>query len=257
MDILVICLAAFAASTLTLFSGFGLGTLLMPVIAIFVALPHAIAITALVHLANNLFKFSLLAQYARRDIVIRFGLPAMLCALVGASVLTVLSALPTLHSYVLWQRQFHITPIKFFIGSIILIFVVIELSPRLAALQFGRGALPLGGALSGFFGGLSGHQGALRSMFLIRSGLDKQAFIATNVVIAVLVDVARLAVYGLDVAGDIRRVDWALVAAASLAAFAGAFCGARMIRKVTITLIRRLVSALLVIVAAGMMVGAI
>ena len=56
--------------------------------------------------------------------------------------------------------------------------------------------IPLGGALSGFFGGLSGQQGALRSAFLIRTGLNKETFIGTSVVSAVVVDVSRLIVYG-------------------------------------------------------------
>lgn len=42
--------------------------------------------------------------------------------------------------------------------------------------------LPLGGLLSGFFGGLSGNQGALRSAFLLKAGLSKEAFIATGTV---------------------------------------------------------------------------
>ena len=33
---------------------------------------------------------------------------------------------------------------------------------------------------SGFFGGLSGMQGALRSAFLARAGLSKEAFVASG-----------------------------------------------------------------------------
>ena len=52
----VIGTAAFAVSALTLFSGFGLGTLLMPVFALFFSIPVAVGSTAVVHGANNLFK---------------------------------------------------------------------------------------------------------------------------------------------------------------------------------------------------------
>jgi len=34
MELLIVCIAALLASALTLFSGFGLGTLLMPVVAL-------------------------------------------------------------------------------------------------------------------------------------------------------------------------------------------------------------------------------
>jgi uncharacterized protein len=51
--------------------------------------------------------------------------------------------------------------------------------------------------LSGFFGGLSGNRGALRSAFLLKLGLKKEVFIGTGVVAAVVVDMAHLLVYGL------------------------------------------------------------
>jgi uncharacterized membrane protein YfcA len=56
MEIIIVATAAFLAAGLTLFSGFGLGTLLMPVIAMFVPADVAISVTAMVHFTNNLFK---------------------------------------------------------------------------------------------------------------------------------------------------------------------------------------------------------
>ena len=69
------------------------------------------------------------------------------------------------------------------------LFALLELVPSLEArIKFDKKYLPLGGALSGFFGGISGHQGALRSAVLLKCGLEKEAFIATGVVCAVVVD---------------------------------------------------------------------
>ena len=53
MEYVVIVIVALCVSMLTLFSGFGLGTLLMPALAIFFPVPVAIAATAIVHLANK------------------------------------------------------------------------------------------------------------------------------------------------------------------------------------------------------------
>ena len=64
MELVLIGAAALLASTLTLFSGFGLGTMMTPVFALFFPLPLAIAATAVVHLASNLFKVGLLARNA-------------------------------------------------------------------------------------------------------------------------------------------------------------------------------------------------
>src|SRR4030042_5961483 len=99
MHYLVICLAAFLASGLTLFSGFGLGTLLLPVMALFFPIDLAIALTAVVHALNNFFKCWLLGRHADRGIVLKFGLPAVVSALVGARVLLYLSDLPPLLTY--------------------------------------------------------------------------------------------------------------------------------------------------------------
>ena len=87
MEYLVISIAAIIASGLTLFSGFGLGTLLMPVFAIFFPVEIAIALTAIVHFLNNLFKFILVGKFTDKGVVLRFGLPAAIFAFFGAKIL--------------------------------------------------------------------------------------------------------------------------------------------------------------------------
>jgi uncharacterized membrane protein YfcA len=118
--------------------------------------------------------------------------------------------------------------------------------------------MPVGGLVAGFFGGLSGHQGALRSMFLIRAGLSKEAFVATGVLVAIGVDLARLAIYGAGGIAALARSDpqvGALVATATLAAFAGAWLGSRLLAKVTLAGIQRIVALFLVLVGLGLTAG--
>ena len=255
MELFWVSLAALLASCLTFFSGFGLGTLLMPVVALFLPVEVAIAVTAIVHLANNLFKLALVGKKADCSVVWRFGAPAVLAALLGAWLLNMLSGLPTLFEYHWLGREFAVSVVKFIIGVLILAFVWLELSPRFAKMSFDARYLPLGGALSGFFGGLSGHQGAFRSMFLIKSGLDSQRFIATGVVLAVLVDVARMLVYGWSFSANTANVQWTMVLSASFSAFVGAYLGAKLLHKVTLRTIQRLVSVLLVLIGLGLVTG--
>ncbi len=255
MELFWVSLAALLASCLTFFSGFGLGTLLMPVVALFLPVEVAIAVTAIVHLANNLFKLALVGKKADRSVVWRFGAPAVLAALLGAWLLNMLSGLPTLFEYQWLGREFAVSVVKFIIGVLILAFVWLELSPRFAKMSFDARYLPLGGALSGFFGGLSGHQGAFRSMFLLKSGLDSQRFIATGVVLAVLVDVARMLVYGWSFSANTANVQWTMVLSASFSAFVGAYLGAKLLHKVTLRTIQRLVSVLLVLIGLGLVTG--
>ena len=252
---IVIALVAFFASGLTLFSGFGLGTLLMPVAAIFFPVDIAIAITAVVHLANNMFKLGLLGMEANAAVVLRFGIPALAAAFLGALVLQWLSVMNPLVEYGFLGDVRQVMPVKLIIGVLIIAFVYIELSKTFATISLDHKFLPLGGLVSGFFGGLSGNQGALRSMFLIKAGLGKEQFIATGVVIAVMVDISRITVYGWDAAASRDLIDWSLVLVATLFAFSGAFIGKRLLQKLTIRSIQWFVSAFLFLVAVGLISG--
>jgi hypothetical protein len=257
MHYFIICLAAFLASGLTLFSGFGLGTLLLPVMAVFFPIDAAIALTAIVHLLNNLFKFALLGRHADKATVLRFGLPAILAALLGARLLLWLSHLQPLLTYHLGGHQFQVMPVKLVVACLMVFFALFDLLPRFAQISFDKKYLPLGGLLSGFFGGLSGHQGALRSAFLIKSGLGKETFIATGVAITLMVDIPRIAVYSANLpllaAGD----GLPLLAAAVLAAFSGAFIGNRLLKKVTLRAIQILVAVMLLGISVGLGMGLI
>ena len=252
---IVVSIAALFASALTLFSGFGLGTLLMPVVAIFFPVEVAIAMTAMVHLANNLFKVALLGKKANRSVLLSFGVPAVVSALLGALVLGWLSVVPPVLGYSAFGSHIQVSPLKLVVGMLILAFVTLELSPRFASIALDRKYLPFGGVVSGFFGGLSGHQGAFRSMFLLKSRLGKEEFVATGVMLAVMVDISRMLVYGWKMSGQHSGVEWRLVVAASVSAFVGAYVGSRLLTKITIRAIQVVVSVLLVVVALGLMSG--
>lgn len=252
----VVCLVACGASLLTFFSGFGLGTLLLPVFALFFPLPVAIAATAVVHLANNLFKLGLIGRRADKRVVLRFGGPAALAAFAGAWALLRLAELQPLWTYELGGRSFQLQPLNLVLAGLIALFACVELLPAFKRLQFAPRWLGLGGLLSGFFGGLSGHQGALRSAFLAKSGLGTEAFIGTGVACAVIVDVVRLSVYGFGrFASHLEALQvhagGSLVVAATLAAFAGAYAGRRLLHKMTLHSIQTLVGIMLLLLSLG------
>ncbi|MHC4769919.1 MAG: TSUP family transporter [Planctomycetota bacterium] len=263
MDYVIVCASALLIALLTLFSGFGLGTLLMPIFAVFFPVEVAVAATAVVHLANNVFKLALVGRHADRAVVIRFGIPAVVAAFAGALVLGLISGLPSITEYDWAGRRCEVTAVKLVIAVLIIVFALFDLLPALRKLSVNRRYVPLGGVLSGFFGGLSGHQGALRSAFLLKLGLTAPAFIGTGVVTAVMVDMARLGVYGArfatgglaGAAGDSHLTG--LVAAATIAAFAGSFIAARLLHKVTIHAVQTLVGALLILMALALAAGVI
>lgn len=255
---IAIGVCAFGVSLLTLFSGFGLGTLLLPVFALFFPVEVAVASTAVVHAANNLFKAGLLAGSVHRGVLVRFGIPAVAASFAGALLLASLSGEEPLARWTFLGREAQVTPVKLTMGVLILGFALFELVPTLRALRAPVRWLPAGGLLSGFFGGLSGHQGALRAAFLAPIGLAPAEFVSTQAVLALLVDGARLAVYGWTFAvlrGGSTEIPWPLVATATLCAFAGAFLGKRLLTKVTLDGIRLLVGALLLVVGIALAAG--
>ena len=251
------CLTAFLAAGVTLFSGFGLGTLLLPVFALFFPIQAAIALTAIVHLFNNLLKLMLLGRYADRHVVLQFGVPAILAAFLGAWVLGRLSDLAPLMHYSLFARDFQVIPVKLAVATLLVVFTLLELTFKESTLSFDKKYLPLGGIISGFFGGLSGHQGALRSAFLIKCGLSKEGFLGSGVVIACLVDIARLAVYGAAFSSITRKEHLVLLLAAIASAFAGTWIGNQLVQKVTIRTIQVIVSIMVFGIAVGLGAGLI
>jgi len=258
MEYVVISLTALIVSSLTLFSGFGLGTILMPAFAFFFPLPVAVAATAVVHLANNVFKIVLVGRNADWGVVLRFALAAAAAAVLGAWLLSRLSDVAAITSYAIGESQHDVTLIKIIIGVLIIVFALFDLLPALQKLSFDRKYLPLGGLLSGFFGGLSGNQGALRSAFLIKARLDARKFVGTNAVCGFIVDVARLAVYSaafytanFALVGDIKL----LVLVAIAFAFLGSFVGSRLVKKVTLRALQQIVGVMLLVVGVGLMAG--
>ena len=263
MDILsfsVVALASFLAAGLTMYSGFGLGTLMLPVFALFFPVEMAVVATALVHGANNVFKVSLLGRHADREVVLKFGLTAIAAAVLGAMALGWISQMGASVTLDMNERTVaQVTPVKLIIGLLMIAFALFELLPRFQRLEFDRRYLPLGGLLSGFFGGLSGHQGALRSAFLAKSGLTTERFVGSNAVIGFLVDLTRITVYVALFAAAGKEVGdfggWPLVVTGSLAAFCGVLIGKRFLHKVTMKSVRTLVGLLLFGVGVALVLG--
>ena len=257
---LIVAITAFAAAGLTMYSGFGLGTMLLPVFALFFPVEVAVVATAMVHGANNVFKVSLLGRHADREVVLKFGLPAIAAAALGALALAWVARSDSSITVVVFAETVsETTPVKLIIGLAMMGFALFELLPRFRSLEFNRRYLPLGGVLSGFFGGFSGHQGALRSAFLAKAGLSTERFVSSNAVIGLLVDLTRMSVYVLlftAAGGHLSDFGgWPLVMTGAISAFCGVMLGKRFLHKVRITSIQTLVGILLFGVGLALITG--
>jgi len=145
-------------------------------------------------------------------------------------------------------------------------FAWFDLDPRFDKLKVKKKHISFGGMLSGFFGGLSGHQGAFRSAFLAKAGLTKEQFIGTSNAVSLIVDLARLSIYIFGFAlitGEENKLvaeitdAKTLLIVAVIFAFIGTYFGKRLVQKTTITRIQQVVGALLLIMGLLLILGII
>ncbi len=255
--LLTIAITSFAASLLTFFSGFGLGTLLMPVFALFFPLELAVALTGVVHLFRGIFKLMLVWKYVDWPIIRKFGIASIAGALAGAAALTQLSILPAHWTYAIGPYAFTTTPLKVLMALLIFSFGLFESLPRFQTIRIPASYLPFGGLLSGFFGGLSGHQGALRSLFLLRTRLSAPAYIATGAVIASLIDISRITVYFTHFTTAALQTQLPLLTLSIASAGLGIYIGSKAMKSVKLQTINTLIFILITAIAIGLMLGII
>jgi uncharacterized membrane protein YfcA len=95
-------------------------------------------------------------------------------------------------------------------------------------------------------------------MFLVKAGLAKEEFIGINVVLAVMVDLVRLVVYGIgfySIHANVLTDIVGLVLAATLSAFIGAYFGREVLKKVTLRALRMIVGVTIIVLGLAMGVG--
>ena len=214
-------------------------------------------LTSIVHLLNNLFKFLLIGKHIDLKVALVFGAPALIGAFLGAQLLFYLSAFDLSLHYELYNYSFKPTLVKLIIGILLFLFALYELFPWKKKASISDRLLVLGGSLSGFFGGLSGNQGALRTAFLINCGLSKEGFIATGIAIACIVDITRIPVYFSGVSEEFVNENFMVLTLATTSAFLGAVIGRRLLKKVTFRSVQLVVAVLIMAMSLLLVTGLI
>lgn len=255
VEYFLVATSVFIFSIISFFSGFGLSTTLVPILILFQPPPIAITIAAILHFSNNVFKLCLLRTDVEKRAMLLFGIPAIFSGMLGALTLAYLSTIPTLFTSSIGGIEIRIEPIKFVIGALILIFISLEFFSLMPKKKPGKAFLPLGGLISGFFGGLSGHQGALRSGFLIHLGLNKNQYIATSAAIASCVDLFRISIYLVFFRTEIEAIPLPFLAMLLIAGMLGIYVGRSLLPRTRFELIRKFVMGLLLIIGLGLIFG--
>lgn len=253
---LLIGLVAFFASLLTFFSGFGLGTLLLPVFALFYDVKSAVLLTACVHLLNNLFKFTLVYRSIDWRKALSFTLFALPASLLGAWLLGLLDKNHLFCGvFQLGSLQLELSPIKLSLGFMMVVFGLWEFYPHSQKITISERWFGLVAFLSGLIGGYSGHQGALRTIVLSQAKLQKQVFVATGVCIACFVDLVRIPIYFSE--NSLQSISIQAILPAVVPAFAGAWIGNQFLKKIEVEWLKWLVGIYLIAMGALISMGVV
>lgn len=252
MELALVIGISFIASILTFFSGFGLGTLMTPVFFIlFRDLPLAIGATAIVHITNNIFKFGLMRKSINWTVGWKFALTAFLGSIGGAFIL---GSISNVELYAIDNFNIEIKALNLILGITLIFFTILELVESKILKEHPPGPV-VGGAITGIMAGLTGHQGALRSAFLLKYGFTKDTFIATGIFIALVTDAGRIPVY-LSKLSSTDLSDYVLeISLAIVAAVLGAIIGKQLLKKITLGWLNKTVSVMIIIFSITLIFG--
>lgn len=236
---ILVFLVATVAGAIASVTGFGIGSLLTPVLALGVPLKIAVAAVSIPHLVGTAVRFWMLRGHVDRRVLISFGLASAAGGLAGALLHTRLGS-PVLSAV---------------FGSLLVFVAVMQFSGAAERIRFGGWIAMGAGALSGLLGGLVGNQGGIRSAGLLGFEMPKETFVATATAIGLMVDGARMPVYLATEGHEVARL-WLLIAVAVVGVLAGTIAGARLMRRVPERWFRRIVAVVLAALGVAMILQA-
>jgi uncharacterized protein len=217
----VVFAVAVASGATAAVVGFGIGSLLTPLLSASLGTSTAVAAVALPHAVATTLRCWRLRRAVDWTILRGFGLLSAVGGLAGALLYTQLAS----------------RPLTLLLGGLLL------LTASAGITGWGTRWHPKGpivwalGLLSGVFGGLAGNQGGLRAAALSAFQLTPVAFVATATAIGVLVDAARTPVYLWRAGPDLRSVA-GLIAVATAGVLLGTLIGERLLLRLSPTAFR-------------------
>jgi uncharacterized membrane protein YfcA len=223
----LLAVVSFLAGAVAALSGFGIGSLLTPVLAAQVGTKLAIAAVSVPHLAATALRLWLLRGHVDRRLLVSFGLMSAAGGLTGALV----------HAYAASPA------LTIVFGSLLTFTGAMRISGLTDRMRFHGWVAWAAGAISGALGGLVGNQGGIRSAAMLGFDVSRHSFVATATAVGVIVDAARMPVY-LYIEGRQVMNLWPELATATAGAIIGTLIGSRLLKGIPETIYRKLVASL-------------
>jgi uncharacterized membrane protein YfcA len=232
-------LVAVLAGGVAAVSGFGIGSLLTPILALQVDIRLAVAAVSIPHLIGTAQRFWTMRRDVDRRLLLQFGVTSAIGGLIGA---------------LLHDRASN-RGLTIIFGVLLLLAATADLTGWMRRVNWGPTAGWVAGAISGLLGGLVGNQGSIRTAGLLAYHVSPAAFVATATAVALFVDGARIPVY---VATQGRAIAglWPLLLVASCGVVIGTAIGTRVLRRLPEKSFRRSVALLLAALGVAMLVAA-
>ena len=237
-ETLLAALAMVAGAVATV-TGFGIGSILTPLIATRTGTRLAVAAVSIPHFAATLLRFWRFRAFVDRRILLKFGLASAAGGLTGA----------LLHGYA-GNRTLALV-----FGGLLIFVGLSELSGLATRMRFSGPVAWIAGIISGFLGGLVGNQGGIRSAALLGFDVDRRAFVATATAIGVIVDAVRMPAYFSTQWRELTTI-WPWILIATIGTLIGTLAGEKILKGIPEKVFRRLVAALLILLGSYMVSGA-
>ena len=240
LDLAFAATVALLAGAVAAVTGFGIGSLLTPVLALAVDTRLAVAAVSIPHVIGTAVRFGLLRGRIDRRVLLGFGVTSAVGGLAGAALHELASS-----------RGLNL------VFSLLLLFAAFsEMSGLARRMRFSGWIAWAAGAVSGFLGGLVGNQGGIRSAALIGFNLPKETFVATATAIALFVDGARLPIYLARQHAELLAL-WPWIAAASAGVLVGTLLGSKALLRVPEVWFRRVLALTLAALGVVMLTRAL
>src|SRR5438552_2395215 len=224
----LVAAAGVVAGAIASVAGFGVGSVLTPLLGSALGLKLAVAAASIPHVVGTALRLWIVRADLDRRVLVSLGLTSAVGGLGGAALQSVAGS-----------------PALAVVFAALLLFAGIGgITGYSERIRFGRRGAWVGGALSGFLGGLVGNQGGIRSAAMLGFDVPRQAFVATATAVALCVDGARLPVYLATQGREIAAI-WPLLAAATAGVVLGTLAGTRVLGRIPDRAFRRIVAGLL------------
>jgi uncharacterized protein len=219
-------------------SGFGIGSLITPLLSLKVGTGVAVAGVSIAHFLGTALRFWIWKQYINKRVLLSFGITSALGGLIGA----------------LGHNVLHNATLTIIFGCLLIFAGFSGLTALSERLRFNGWMAWAAGAVSGVFGGLVGNQGGIRSAAMIGFDLKGKEFVATATGIALAVDVARTPVYLATQWADILSI-WPWILLASMGVLIGTEIGIWTLGRIPEALFKRIVSGIIFLIGLFVLIN--